>query len=396
MSTLPRPLAVVVSGVTLLLLAACAIALGWISLQRNFDRACDRNEWPYFSSCPKPDASVAAQVRDLRQRVARNPGDVTAYLALSLLTAQPGGIAPLDGEAVLAATRQLAPHDPRLLRVLTSRALQRGQWAEAAQSLVQLVDVHRDEAAARTLASFVAVPDARAALVAAMRPDSRWVMPLLRSMPAAQAQQAMPLVAQALSLRLMPSEMGLQIVSQLKATGQWQDAQALWLRLLGQPSALIYNGSFEQGFVRGGFDWDLQDAAASRTGVAVQQPSLAGAQGRALELSFNGRPLALPVMGQHLVLFPGRYAFAGRFMAQRLRAGTGLVWTFSCTAGGAELARTPPLTDTQGRWQDLSVPLEVPANCGAVLLQLKTQLGSDALAGLRGEAYFDAFALSAL
>ena len=96
MSTLPRPLAVAMSGVTLLLLAACAIALGWISLQRNFDRACDRNEWPYFSSCPKPDASVAAQVRDLRQRVARNPGDVTAYLALSLLTAQSGGIAPLD------------------------------------------------------------------------------------------------------------------------------------------------------------------------------------------------------------------------------------------------------------------------------------------------------------
>ena len=41
MSTLPRPLAVAMSGVTLLLLAACAIALGWISLQRNFDRACD-------------------------------------------------------------------------------------------------------------------------------------------------------------------------------------------------------------------------------------------------------------------------------------------------------------------------------------------------------------------
>ena len=398
MSTTGRPpWAVAVSAATMVALAAIALALGWISLQRNFDRACELDEWPNFSSCPKPDAAVAAQVRDLRQRIARNPGDVAPYLALTLLTAQPGGIAPLDDQAVLAVTGKLAGHDPRLLRVLASRALQRRQWPEAVQLLTQLVELHRDGPAAQAMASLLALPDARAALVAALQPDSHWVEPLLQALPASQVpvQQAMPFLAQALTLRLIPAEAGLALVSQLKAGGYWLDGQALWLRLLGQPAPLIYNGDFENGFVRGGFDWELQDAAPARTGVQVQQPPVAGAQGRALELAFNGRPLALPVVGQHLVLFPGSYTFSGRYMAQQLRAGAGLTWVFTCTTGGAELGRTPSLTDTQGRWQDLTLPLEVPANCGAVLMQLRTQLGSDGLAGLRGEAYFDGFGLSA-
>jgi len=202
------------------------------------------------------------------------------------------------------------------------------------------------------------------------------------------------LLEPAIALKLVTPELGLAMVSQLKASGYWLDAQALWLRLLGQPAPMIYNGGFEQGFIRGGFDWELPEAAPAHTGVQVAQQPVAGAQGRALELAFNGRPLALPVIGQVVVLLPGSYAFTGRFMARRLRAGTGLTWVFSCAAGGTELARTPALTDSQGKWQDLSLPLLVPAGCGAVLMQLRTQVGSDALAGLRGEAYFDDFLLS--
>jgi hypothetical protein len=385
----------VLRAIVMVVLVAGALALARISLQRNVERACELDEWPHLSSCPKPDTARAAQLADLRQRVARNPGDAANYLALALLT-QSGSIAPLDEEAVLRVTRELAPQDPVLHRVLAARALQRGQMPEAVHWLVRLVEGARDERAAQALAALLAFPEGRAALVAALQPGSRWLEPLLRALPAAgvSIQQALPLLEPALALKLMTSSQGLALVSQLKAQGAWLEAQALWLRLLGRPAPQIFNGGFEQGFIRGGFDWELPDAPASRAGVQVQQPALPGAQGRVLELTFSGRPVTLPVIGQHLVLFPGGYVFQGRFMARRLRAGAGLGWIFTCTAGGAELARTPPLLDTQGRWQEISVPMDVPSGCGAVALQLRTQLGSDALAGVQGDAYFDDFQLA--
>jgi hypothetical protein len=124
-----RPLRWVVLGLCLML----ALLLGVISLQRNLQRACELHEWPDFSSCPVPDEAVPAQVRDLRARIAANPGDSSAWLALALLAGQPGGVAPLDDAAVLAMAGRMAPQDPLLLRVQASRALQREQWALACQ-----------------------------------------------------------------------------------------------------------------------------------------------------------------------------------------------------------------------------------------------------------------------
>ena len=84
------------------LCAALALALGVLSLQRNLQRACDLHEWPDFSFCPKPDEAVATQVRELRARIAANPGDTAPWLALALLSTQPGGVEPLREDAVLA------------------------------------------------------------------------------------------------------------------------------------------------------------------------------------------------------------------------------------------------------------------------------------------------------
>jgi hypothetical protein len=386
-----RPLASAVRGLVIGLLALGAAALAWFAAQRNLDRACELNEWPYFSSCPKVDASPSAQVQSLRQRAARNPGDATTFLALALLTTQPGGIAPLDEEAVFAVARQLAGQDPTLRRVLASRAIQRGQWEQAVSLLAGLVEDHRDAEAAKQLALLFAVPEARDAMMAALQPGIHWLEPVLRAMPAVNVsvQQAMPLLAQALSMKLLSADMGLSLVSYLRAKGAWLDAQAMWLRLLGRPATLIFNGGFEEGFIRGGFDWEIPDLTAQQAGVQLQQPTVPGANGRALELFFNGRPLKVPVLSQYLVLQPGHFEFSGRFMGKGLRAGDGLIWTFSCTSSTTELARTAGLTNTDGRWKALALTLDVPSGCGAVWMQLRTQLASDALKGLRGEAYFD-------
>lgn len=393
-----RSLAFAMRAVTLLLMFLGAVALGRIALTRNIDRACALDEWPHLSSCRKADTAVSAQVRELQQQASRNPGDSANYLALAMLTTRPGGIAPLDDQVVLDVASQLTRQDPMLQRVLAARALQGGQWPQSVGALARLVDDFHDPAAAQAMASLLAFPESRQALVDAIKPESRWVGPVLQALPAARVPvtQVMPLLDTALAMNLIGSEQGLALIGQLKAAGAWLDAQALWLRLLGQGAPLLFNGGFEQGFVRGGFDWELPDGVAARTGVQVQQPPVAGANGRALELAFNGRPLALPVMSQQMVLLPGRYAFSGRFMARRLRAGAGMTWVFGCTSSAAELARTTPLSDTQGRWQQISLPLSVPDGCGAVQVQLRTQLGSDALSGLRGEAYFDDFQVVAL
>jgi hypothetical protein len=114
-----------------------------------------------------------------------------------------------------------------------------------------------------------------------------------------------------------------------------------------------------------------------------------------LQVEFTGRPVAQPLVRQTLVLPPGSYGFAGDYMGRQMRTEQGLVWTFNCVAGGRELARTPALLDTQGQWRSMSVALAVPPDCTAVVLQLQTGLGSEALTGLRGQMSFDAFRLEA-
>jgi hypothetical protein len=221
------------------LVVGLGIALAWvvgaIGLQRNLQRACELNEWPHFSSCPVPDEAVPAQVRDLRARIAANPGDSAAWLALALLTSQPGGVAPLDDAAVLATASRMAPQDPLLQRLQVSRALQRELWPQAVPGLVRLVQEQGDADAARVLAALVARPKAQAALRAALQPGSTWLEPMLGQLDAAKVPVvlAMPLVAQALPLRLVSPRMGQALMRSLKAGGQWLEAQALWVALVG-------------------------------------------------------------------------------------------------------------------------------------------------------------------
>lgn len=378
-------------GVTVGLLVLLALALAPVILTRNLESACVNDEWPHFSACPRYDLAPAEQALQLRARAVVNPGDVTNYLALALLTAVPGAVEPLDPGAVLDTATQLGGNDRNLQRVMASRELAQSDWTAAVRWLARLVQSHRDPVAAQVMASLMLQPDAHQAVLTAVTTDSKWVGPVLGALGAAKVPvvQAMPLVVSALDQGLIRPEQGLDMVRQLKAAGQWQDAHALWLRLLGRPSPLLYNGGFETGFERGGFDWEVPSDMAARSGVDVQQPVIAGANGHVLELNFNGRPLMLPVLAQPLVLWPGAYTLVGRYKTLNLRAGEGLGWVLNCLPAGGELARTPALADSGRKWQSFAADLVVPDGCAAVTLQLRTTLASDALAGLRGQIWFD-------
>lgn len=374
-----------------------AVALGWTSVERNWQRACMMQEWPNFSSCPVSNDSVPGQVRNLRNYIGSNPGDSASWLALALLAGQPGGVAPLNEDAVLGLATRLAGQDGLLRRAQAARALARGQWPQAVGWLVRLVQDQHDPDAARILAALVNQPQAQTALVAALQPGSRWLGPVLGNLAGVKVPlvQAMPLVAKALPLNLVSPEMGQTLMRGLKANGNWEDAHALWLWLVGGSAPLIFNGDFEQGFIGDGFDWEFPATPPSSAGVLIAQPSL-DPHGRVLQLEFTGRPMALPLARQYLVLPDGSYTFTARYMASHMRSEHGLVWTFNCVAGGRELARTAPLMDTQGQWQQLGAAVVVPTDCGgAVVLQLQTQAAYEGLAGLRGQMYFDAFGLTA-
>jgi hypothetical protein len=373
-----------------------ASMLALTSVRRNFVAACDQQEWPHFSSCPNLDEAVPLQVDRLRARIATNPGDSAAWLALALLTTQPGGVVPLNDEAVLATAIRLAGGTQLLQRVLASRALERRQWPEAVDWLVKMVQDHGDAEAARVLAAMVPLSEAQGPLRAALKPGTTWLEPVLGQLGAAKVPVvlAMPLVAQALPLKLLSPQGGQALMRSLKASGQWLEAHALWTWLVGGTVPLLYNGEFEQDFISDGFDWEPRATQPSTAGALVDQPRH-GAMGRVLQVEFTGRPVALPVLRQQLALLDGAYLLNGQYMAQRMRTEQGLVWTFTCARDGRELARTPPLMDTRGQWLPFSVAVSVPPDCsGAVALQLQTQVGFEALAGLRGQMSFDAFRLT--
>jgi hypothetical protein len=394
MNPKPSLLGSAARSAVLAMLACGAVALGWISLQRNVDRACLLDEWPNFSSCPAPETDVTVQLRDLRQRAAQNPGDASNYLALATLVNQEDAAALMDQANVLRAASLVAPNNPDLLRAQVIRQLAREDYEAAVPPLIRLAQEHRDGQAVRTLAGLLELPPARDRMLSLLEPGSRWLVPVLRSVPPAKVELALPLLAPALEKNLLSTEASLDFVRQLRHRGLWLEAQGLWLRVLGQSSPMLFNGGFEQGFLNDTFDWDVPNAPPARTGVQMAQPVVPGAQNRALELSFNGRPLALPVISQYLVLPPGRYVFNARYMTRNLQAGDGLMWAWRCVSTGDELARTEPLLDTRNLWQPFTKTLDVPPACVAVLMYLGTQRRSDGLSGVRGQAYFDDLRLS--
>ncbi|HSO46103.1 MAG TPA: hypothetical protein VLQ47_11370 [Rhodoferax sp.] len=387
-------------------LLVCAVAaalwLGWTALERNLQQACQWQQWPYLNRCADPARQpVAQQVQALREQIAANPGDALSYAALATFSDLPQGIPGLDSAAVLAAASQLAPQNRYVLRLLANQYLLRKQWPEAADALVRLSLLHGDGEATRALAAMVGQSgrdtDQLAALVALLKTDAGWLERVLHSLPAAKVPvvQAMPLVQQAMALQLLTPELGMVLIRQLMAEGVWLDAHAIWLHLWKRPLGLLFNGDFEQDFVKDGFDWNITDSNSYRAGARVQLPRI-GERGRLLQVEFTGRAIAQPVLSQPLVLAPGNYRLSGDYKASNLRSNEGLAWVFACAADRRELGRSSALKNTGGRWEKFTVELTVPGDCGVgVSLSLQTFARYEAATGLRGEMLVDKLALHA-
>ena len=380
-------------------LTLTALALAWAVWVVNLERSCTLEQWPGLAICRSGADNAASQEAALQARAARNPGDSEAWIRLAILKAQPGTTMNAEAAAVLDTATRLAGQDYRVQRLQAGTALRQERWPDAVKWLVHLVQDNGDNDAALTLASMLREPKAVTAMQARIKPGDRWVGAVINALPAADLPTvaAMGLVVQALEQRAMSPELIQKVLQGLKAHGDWLDAHALWTAWLGRPVDLLFNGSFDQGFIAGGFDWEVLPISPSKAGAVVRQVALAG-RGGVLQVEFSGRALTVvPVVRQPLLLLNSRYALTGQFMTGPLVSDGGLAWSLHCAQGGLEIARTVPLTDTSGQWRQFSLEVVVPPACGpAVVLQLQPFTASEAASGIRGQASFDGFTLKAI
>lgn len=405
--TIPMPLETAKSGWTparlgvMALLVVVALWLGWKAWDVNITMSCWKDEWPNLPVCEEINGRTPQQkVASLEQRLAENPGDTVALVALTVYAHQPGVAPHLDPLALLERARKAAPQQGDVLRLQVHHAMKNQRWAEALDPLTRLSRHHLDAEATRTLAELVSYArldgEAGKALVAAAKADTGWLDRVLRALPAAKVPTvvAMPLINELVVQKTLTPKLGLALIRQLKAENQWLDAHALWMQLWNRPLPLVFNGDFEQAFVAGGFDWETPGSNDHRAGSHV---SLAGRKerGQVLRVEFNGKKMATPVVRQYLMLPAGRYSFSGEQQSTELRSEQGLAWVFSCAADRRELARAPSLKSTGRDWKPMRLTLEVPADCAfGVALSLQPQADYEARTGMRGEMLFDRFQLT--
>ena len=403
---------------TAAMLLVAGLWLGARSFDVNLMLACQSGQWPGFERCADPTAltpdgsaaggvieipaeqakqvwqQVRADVQRLRERIARNPGDASAVSELARYADLPAETLGVNSERLLATADQVAPRHALVQEQRARRALERSDWATAVPALVRLSRHHRDQEATRTLARMLAAasqdPGLMTALRQAAQADPRWVDGALRSLPGLKlpVAPALPLVADLALAGELRVPTGLLLIRQLKAEGLWLDAHALWQRLWNRPVPLLFNGDFEQSFVRDGFDWVLADDNPQRSGVKAERIGQ-GERGQVMRLQFNSRPLRTPLLRQDMFVPAGAYRLEGEHRSLDLRSSGGLAWVLSCANGGRELARSAPLMPTGRDWKTTRLSVSVPTDCPGVTLALQPGAAYEARTGLQGEVWLD-------
>ena len=385
--------------VIFMVLTGLLLALAWAAWSINLERACVLRQWPELQSCINRDQGESAQRALLLEQIERNPGESEAWIQLALLSSQPNYKPDqYDHDTILDIATRLARQDRRLHRLQAIRAVQRQQWAVAVDWLTRLVEDSDDGQAAVALATLMREPLAMAAMKNHLKPGSSWFGLMVGALPQARVTvlEAMPLVVQAVAQKSVSPELVQQLLQQLKTEKQWIEARALWNAWLGHSSPLIFNGNFNNGFIPGGFDWEVTPEQPSKAGALVRQVAL-DKRGGVLQVEFTGRPIVVPVIRQHLLLLDKRYRLSGQFMTARFQTNEGLAWTVNCANEGREIARTPAIKDTSTLWQPFNFEFEVPSSCeNALTLQLQTYAPYESGTGLRGQVTFDDFKLETL
>lgn len=373
--------------VTLLGGAVAAAVVLLAARHAHLHAACVERDTPYLPICAEPATDPKVIREDLRERIARNPGESRAWARL--LVAEGGS------PQVLPGANLAAPNHPNVVRQRAIEALQAGKLPEAVAVLVELLRHRTAPDAAKVVAGIATTPEGMAALHPHLA-HGEWLPQTLDAVSALKLPPGalLPLVAKALDQGVLPDQARQYYMRSLKASGAWLDAYGLWLAQHKEPVPLLYNGGFDQLLEQDGFDWEFAVEPRSRAGAVVRQEAVAR-RGLVLAIEFTGRSFSVPLVRQHVFAPPGTYRMRGEYMATKFRSEAGLTWTLHCTAGRKLVAgRSRPVLDTGGVWRQLEIEVAVPPDCGTVaVFQLEPTAAYEGPTGMRGLVAFDNFSL---
>ena len=380
---------------------AIVVFLAWRVLIAGNKELSEQNALKSLQLDGAPADTVAAEAA-LRKRLARNPADATALLALALELQKQERRE--ESAAAMRAGMRLAPGDPFTLLVAADYYLRAGDEAQALAILRRAVESSQGGVGDRVWPVFSAALDAGRHpefFEGLARGNPPWWPGFFRY----ACQRASNLVAvyavyaSRAAANVATRDERQCLIDRLQRIGQWREAYQVWLNGLPleqrQRVGYVFNGGFEWPLSNQGFDWRMpaQDAAV------VSAEPVSGMSGQhALNVTFVNERYAGPPVQQHLMLFPGRYRLEGRARSD-LEAWLGLQWGIYCReATGAEsrqLAHTAAISGVMS-WHDFGQEFVVPADCPVQLLRLelaKTRpdggsAGNVAIR-LKGTAWFD-------
>ena len=378
-------------------LVCVAFWLAWQAWKINTVMSCWLGHWPAMAICEEINGRTSVeQAQQLLVRLAKNPGDSQALVRLTVLAHQPGKEhLGLNAADLLERAIKAAPQNANVLRLQSAAALEAGRWQDALDPLMRLSQHHRNAAATQALAKMVAAsmdhPLLRQALVNAALTDPSWVANVLEALPSAQVSMSAgwPLVEVLMQTRALSLQLGLDVIRGLRTERSWVAAQALWLYLWNRPLPFVFNGDFEQAFVKGGLDWEVSGPNDHRSGVQVDRVGRTG-HGQVLRVNLSGKGFNNPIVRQQLVLAPGHYQLSGSWQASDFYSEQGLAWVLRCESSGREMARLGQLGRTGPSWKNAATAVEIDIDCGQGLqLALETNASYEARTGIRGEVVFD-------
>lgn len=168
---------------------------------------------------------------------------------------------------------------------------------------------------------------------------------------------------------------------------QLPDARKVWDTLY-HGEGIVWNGGFEQDLVGWGFGWRTKP----QIGAGVRRDEKQASAGKAsLRIRLAGLAVETDhvLVEQTVLLTPGhRYELKAKGKAQEITSSSGLVVEVSDRETGTVWATTPVLGGTAD-WTDLAVPVEVPADGGLGVVQIKWKGTSEWEIPTYGMAWFD-------
>lgn len=388
-------------GVVLALAAAVAILLGWRVVVVGLAAHSARSVATGAPPAPAPRRADGSEAGS-RERLARNPADAAAMLALALELERQGRRD--DADAAMRATLRLAPADSPTLVQVAGYFLRIGDEAQALATLARAADVARgglSDTVSRTLVTALDTGRHRAFFEGIARADPPWWPEFFRRAceGAANAGAVAGLLTARAEAALAAADEWSCLIGRLQREGQWARAHQLWLNSLPldrrQRVGYVFNGGFESPPFNGGFDWIVPP----QDGVAVSAQPTAGMGGRyALNVSFANRRYGGAPIHQYLMLSPGRHRLEGRGRAE-LDAWLGLQWGVYCHDGAGREARQLGRSERfagSAAWRAFRVDFAVPGDCPVQVLRLElanprrdaTAPGAVAVR-LNGDAWFD-------